>query len=1002
MKKKIIGIFVCTLLIATAVPAVVSLKNSNINEEKTSYKENINNKLANNNQGFGYLGCIPLPDTIKSTSLKENGNPPAAFDWRNYNGQDWTSPAKNQGNCGSCWDFAACSTLEAVINIVEGNASLDLDLSEQYILSCYSGGRGCSGDNAYYAYQYMVNNGGTIPEECFTYTADDATPCSSKCADWQEKLVPIVSYGYSVNPGLPAMKDKLVTDGPFCVDFDCYSDLYTGSPSFDANGVYKYDGVSSYRGGHQICAVGYVDTPTNPNYPGYWICKNSWGSTWGPWGNGFFGIAYGQCGIDDNLVWVSYSSTAPDTSILSGPSGTINSGNVAFTWTGSDGTTPTSGLVYSYKLNGHDVSWSSWSSATTTTYSNLHDGSYTFDVKAKDKSGIPDYTPAERSFTVKLANSPPVFGTPSPANGSTSILPSLTWSIPINDPEGNTFTWTIQCNNGQTNGATGATNGTKSLSLSGLTVLKTYTVWVNATDPAGSGLYTRRWYTFTTGTVDQLQMQYNANFAVYMNRWGGQSFIPAVILLTHVELYMQKVGSPTDVVLSVRSSLSGADLVSLSIPASQIPTSYGWVDFDFSDISVTPGSTYYLVLKTSGGSITNCYNWGYGSNTPYTRGTYWQTLVGGIMWTQYVGYDFCFKTSGILSLIPVLSYSPSSYNFGNVAQNDAGSTSFEIWNSGQQTLTYSLSKSSSWVTVTPTSGSSTGEHDSITVSIDTTGLSLGSYTCPVSISSNGGSGTFTVYMTVVTPTPLLAYSPVSYDFGGMTAGKTSSTTFEIWNSGTGTLTYSLSKSSSWVTVTPTSGSCKKEHNTITVRIDTTGLSLGSYTCPVSISSNGGSGTFTVYLTVIPPIVLDQQQTQYNNVNFAVYLNRFGGQSFIPTVSSLTHAALYMQKVGSPPDVVLSVRSSLSGADLVSLSMPASQISTSIGWVDFDFSDISVTPGSTYYLVLKTSGGSSTNCYNWGYGVGTPYTRGTYWQTVVGGLMWTQYSGYDFCFKTYGM
>jgi hypothetical protein len=26
----------------------------------------------------------------------------------------------------------------------------------------------------------------------------------------------------------------------------------------------------------------------------------------------------------------------------------------------------------------------------------------------------------------------------------------------------------------------------------------TYTVWVNATDPGGSGLYTRRWYTFTT------------------------------------------------------------------------------------------------------------------------------------------------------------------------------------------------------------------------------------------------------------------------------------------------------------------------------------------------------------------------------------------------------------------------------------------------------------------------------------------------------------------------
>jgi hypothetical protein len=34
--------------------------------------------------------------------------------------------------------------------------------------------------------------------------------------------------------------------------------------------------------------------------------------------------------------------------------------------------------------------------------------------------------------------------------------------------------------------------------LSGLAYLTTYKVWVNATDPTGSGLYTRKWYNFTT------------------------------------------------------------------------------------------------------------------------------------------------------------------------------------------------------------------------------------------------------------------------------------------------------------------------------------------------------------------------------------------------------------------------------------------------------------------------------------------------------------------------
>jgi hypothetical protein len=118
-------------------------------------------------------------------------------------------------------------------------------------------------------------------------------------------------------------------------------------------------------------------------------------------------------------------------------------------------------------------------------------------VNATDPTGSNTYTRKWYTFTTK-ASLPPVFGTPTPANGSTNNTLSISWSIPINDPEGDVFSWTIQCSNGQTNSGTGATNGTKSLALSGLSYLKTYKVWVNATDPTGSGLYTRKWYAFTT------------------------------------------------------------------------------------------------------------------------------------------------------------------------------------------------------------------------------------------------------------------------------------------------------------------------------------------------------------------------------------------------------------------------------------------------------------------------------------------------------------------------
>ena len=245
------------------------------------------------------------------------------------------------------------------------------------------------------------------------------------------------------------------------------------------------------------------------------------------------------------------------------------------------------------------------------------------------------------------SNNPPLFGNPSPTNGSTNNPPSFTWSIPINDPEGDKLSWTIQCSNGQTNSATDATNGTKSLSCSDLIYSTNYTIWVNATDPSGSGLYTRRWYTFTTEKLDQQQTQMKSNFALYTIRWGGQSFIPTVNTLPRVEVYIRKTGSPSsDIVLSIRSALTGADLVNISKPASQISTTSSWVEFDFSDLTVTPGSTYYLVLKTSGGNYMNFYYWGYGSRTPYTNGMRWSSFIGGIIWTRSPKFDFCFKTFG--------------------------------------------------------------------------------------------------------------------------------------------------------------------------------------------------------------------------------------------------------------------------------------------------------------------------------------------------------------------
>jgi len=94
------------------------------------------------------------------------------------------------------------------------------------------------------------------------------------------------------------------------------------------------------------------------------------------------------------------------------------------------------------------------------------------------------------------SNMPPVFTNINPTNGATGVLTNISLlSVTIQDPEGNSISWTIQTspNIGSSSGSGG--NGTKTCSISGLTYGTTYTWFVNATDGTSSN---NKIYTFTT------------------------------------------------------------------------------------------------------------------------------------------------------------------------------------------------------------------------------------------------------------------------------------------------------------------------------------------------------------------------------------------------------------------------------------------------------------------------------------------------------------------------
>jgi hypothetical protein len=106
---------------------------------------------------------------------------PKEFDWSHkvlpnadpQGGDDWMSPVKDQGSCGSCWAFAALGAIEAQYNIETNNPNADIDLSEQDLISC-SGAGDCCGGFPVDALK-KIKSVGVAEESCFPYNDGDCS-----------------------------------------------------------------------------------------------------------------------------------------------------------------------------------------------------------------------------------------------------------------------------------------------------------------------------------------------------------------------------------------------------------------------------------------------------------------------------------------------------------------------------------------------------------------------------------------------------------------------------------------------------------------------------------------------------------------------------------------------------------------------------------------------------------------------------------------------------------
>lgn len=229
---------------------------------------------------------------------------------------------------------------------------------------------------------------------------------------------------------------------------------------------------------------------------------------------------------------------------------------------------------------------------------------------------------------------------------------------------------------------------------------------------------------------------------------------------------------------------------------------------------------------------------------------------------------------------PTMAISTTSLNFGSVpyGSNPANQT-FQVWNSGVGTLNYEISHNAPFVIVcNPSSGNSTGstDKDTITVSLNASFLTPGTKNYTITISDDyATNGPLTIAVTVTIQTPSIAVSTTSLNFGSVGVGSNpANQTFQVWSAGGGKINYSISHNWAFVMAcSPTSGDSvgTGDKDTITVSLNTSNLTPGTYTKQITVSDSNASNsprTISVTVTVDPPsIALNKTSIDFGTVAY---------------------------------------------------------------------------------------------------------------------------------------
>ncbi len=231
-----------------------------------------------------------LPESASSSMID-------SFDWSDRHGANmpgspyydgdptgsgWMTSVKSQ-RCADCWAHSTLGAMEAQANLYF-NQHVDLDLSEQELVSCSGAGSCQYGGNTGSALSY-VERVGVVDEACFPESGTDE-PCTNCCPAPRERIRIAGFEGFNPSwEGEDNIKRRLIKSGPLPF------------------------GISSWW--HAMVLVGYVRDPATGET--VWILKNSWGPSWGEQGYGYVKVQLSDIYLTYNLFSPVISQFTPYT-----------------------------------------------------------------------------------------------------------------------------------------------------------------------------------------------------------------------------------------------------------------------------------------------------------------------------------------------------------------------------------------------------------------------------------------------------------------------------------------------------------------------------------------------------------------------------------------------------------------------------------------------------------------------------------------------------------------